>query len=171
MKNTHHFIRLHDRIDRGAYEKFKDRFMKINDNDVVTIHIRSYGGELLYAQKICDLILSRRNEIEIIGIAYGYVFSSALRILITCTYRIDYVGTKYQLHLPVMQDGLEEETLEIYKVQEQEVDFHACFLNKQKELMRQLFTQGAILNTEHARALGIINFGTLKTPLSKLILE
>jgi ATP-dependent protease ClpP protease subunit len=152
----HHLIRLQGAVDRAMYDLFKSSLEKIQEG-AVYVFISSTGGELEYARKISNLIFSRQTTIQVVGIGYHHVYSSALHIFMACTYRVDYAHTRYLLHLP-SSDGSVDGDRGVELAQQEEVEYFTRMTRRPKELIKSLMIQEVYLDSRQAYHLGITNF-------------
>lgn len=153
----HNLIRLHGRIDGALLEKFSERFFSIPSGQSVYLHFDSNGGDLAKADEMAALISARKHELEIIGIGYEKVHSSAVHAFVACTYRVDYTFTQYLMHLP-KSDGSEIGDRSVDIMLENEIEYLASMTGSRKEVIRQLMHQEVRLTSSQAYMLGITNF-------------
>lgn len=144
-------------INQKSYEKFKKSisWVKKENPKVIYIHILSEGGEMVYADKMIELIQSIPEGVSVIFVAH-YAHSSALLVFLSRGLRIAKKSATFLFHNPSTEGG--RATLqEVEKTKKSVIQYISNSLTKSKKEIEKLMSENTYVGSAYAKKIGLVH--------------
>lgn len=150
-------ITLKGVINEGSYEKFKHSisWVKKAKPEIVYIHIMSEGGEMVYADKMIELIQSIPEGVSVIFIAH-YAHSSAIIIFLSRGLRIAKKSATFLFHNP-STEGARATPQEVEKTKKSVIRYLAKTLTISKNEIEKLMSENTYVGSAYAKKIGLVH--------------
>lgn len=139
----------------------------------ITLYISSTGGDIDSAIRFYDFIKSTKINLKTVG--FGQVDSAAVILLLSGTERTLIKDCRVRLHSPTYNGPQQSQVISVHletlsliqKLDERYFEIMSGELSKSKEELRNLLTQGKILNTTEALSMNIATKIEEQLPINK----
>ena len=158
-------IKISGDIDEEMLKGILEQIREYKSGEGLIIEVDSLGGDILIAEKICDILYFPKEEFgdDIVTYNSGNVCSAATTIFLLGDARIfDPVKGGFVIHFPYIEkltgtsDDLIEAAVDLVNIEESLIDLYTSFGYEDREKVRALMYEDRPLTKEELVEMGFV---------------